>query len=482
MAIYQNAERNKILLNAYGVVIDPSLFLCYDAGNPYSVSDFTLSPSTAEITTNVFDLSQTGNSAYSIHSNQPFTSVAGSGSFATYTSYLTSSVIALTRSFDQNPLSISTWFYQDTSSATFGNASNPLPYSSSIVTNAVLNGRNRGLSLDKTKQLAVGVGNVANVVTTASIAPNEWYHATLIYTATDVKLYVNSILRYSRGSAAGASTGSFIGIGGNYALGVQTQFPGYVALPMLYSRELSQAKINQNYTSQATRFGHTNQTLPPLKLYFDPGNTNSYTGSTPTKIYDLSGNRYTGSLSASNATTADRPIYSSAGGGSLYFNGVTGAGGSGSYIGGFVSGSSAIGTIDMGTVYTIDMWLNTTAAAGIWLYSALAGYHVYTNGGDNATNLAGITSLNTNMSNNIWYNLVTIRNGAVMWCYLNGLQATPAYTTGNGVELFTLTRMGSISNGYYPRGYLGAFKVYSGVLSAVQIYNNFQSTRARYGV
>ena len=482
MAIYQNAERNKILLNAYGVVIDPSLILCYDAGNPYSLPN-------VKITSNngVTDLSPASNNG-TYYSYESANSGYG-GIFTAGNGFLdTSFTSAITASFNTNPLSISIWFNQSSSYST----DNPLPYVSYIVSNADTASQDRGLILGTNRQLSVAVGTTVTA-TTASIVPDEWYHATLVYSTTNVQLYINSILRWSRGSAAAASTGSRVGFGYNYTLGQvsTTNLLGYVALPMVYNKVLSQAEINQNYTSQAARFGLTNQTLPPLKLSFDPGNIASYdpNGATPTKIYDLSGNNYTGSLSASNATTALPPVYNSAGGGSLYFTGqALNSAGSGSYIGGFISGSSGAGSINIGNVYTIDMWVKSdTISNSMWLTQTGTVYHHYINAGDSQNNTNTSNLFEANMTVGNWYNLVTIRNGDNMWSYVNGLQivtATTSYDPGNGTNDFTLFKIGGfqIANGFYPRGYLGVFKIYDGTLTGIQVYNNYQSTRARYGV
>jgi hypothetical protein len=481
MAIYQNAPLNKILLNAYGVVIDSSLILCYDAGNPYSLPNVKINSNNG-----VTDLSPASNNG-TYYSYESANSGYG-GIFTAGNGFLTASTSAITASFNTNPLSISIWFNQSSNYST----DNPLPYESYIVSNADTASQDRGLILATNRQLSVAVGT-AVTTTTASIVPDEWYHATLVYSTTNVQLYINSILRWSKGSAAAASTGSIVGFGYNYTLGQvsTTNLLGYVALPMVYNKVLSQAEINQNYTSQAARFGLTNQTLPPLKISFDPGTIASYdpNGATPTKIYDLSGNNYTGSLSASSATHVS-PAYSSTGGGSLFFSGSASitAGTSGSYIGGFVSGSSAQGSIDIGSIYTVDMWLNpTTIVNSIWMTSGPVNmYHHWINGGDNTnrTTSTANPTFQANLVANTWYNLVTVRNGDAMWSYLNGIQLTPAYTTGNNTANFNMLKIGGYlaNSGYYVRGYMGAFKIYAGTLTGVQVYNNFQSTRARYGV
>lgn len=482
MAIYQNAERNKILLNAYGVVIDPSLILCYDAGNPYSFVDPHRGTGVSTFTETVYDLSTVANNGTIIHYLDDITTGSNGGVFTfqgsgnTQMSTGTPSIIA---SFNATPLSVSIWVKPlDTAGTTT---------QMDIITNRnSTSGTNtaRGVYLTTARQIALNIASTV-VGTGAYVVPNEWYHITFVHSSTNLRCYVNSILRYTKGSASGG-TGAAVGIGTNINL-LQYFLYGQIGLPMIYNKELSQAEITQNYTSQAARFGLTDQTLPPLKLYFDPGSTNSYTGSIPTKIYDLSGNNYTGSLSASNATTAQRPVYSSAGGGSLFFNGTTAAGGSGSYIGGFVSGSSAIGPINTGNTYTIDTWINNTALNGIWIGTAGATpYQHYINAGDNTNNIGGTSNtFQANMVINTWYNLVTVRDGDAMWCYLNGvLIATTlnSYVTGNGTANLLLTRIGNRSTDFYARGYLGAFKIYSGTLTGIQVYNNFQATRARYGI
>ena len=75
-----------------------------------------------------------------------------------------------------------------------------------------------------------------------------------------------------------------------------TQPWGYVANMMLYNTKLTQEQIKQNYDALKHVYEESNFVVSDLKLYFNPGNLTSYTGS-GTTVNDLSGNGLNGTMS-----------------------------------------------------------------------------------------------------------------------------------------------------------------------------------------
>ena len=90
----------------------------------------------------------------------------------------------------------------------------------------------------------------------------------------------------------------------------------------------------------------------------------------------------------------------------------------------------------------------------------------------------------TNILTNTWYQIGCTIDGATAKVFLNGVQensVTKAFTIGAWNSSPTIGRRGSIAQRYFP-GNIANLQVYDRVLSAAEVSQNFNATRARFGI
>lgn len=116
-------------------------------------------------------------------------------------------------------------------------------------------GWDKGLEFNNSQWL-VHVGNNYAYTGVAATA-NTWYNCCLVYTASNIFLYVNGILIWTYGSAPGSSAGSTVEIGrANYSAGAGSRFfSGAISVVAIYNRALSSDEVLQNYNAVKSRFG-----------------------------------------------------------------------------------------------------------------------------------------------------------------------------------------------------------------------------------
>lgn len=216
-----------------------------------------------------------------------------------------------------------------------------------------------------------------------------------------------------------------------------------------------------------------------LVLHLDAANVKSYPGSGST-WFDLSGN-------ANNASLINSPSFNSSNGGSIVFDGVNQKG-------------TFNTPISSSSNQTYEIWTNAIASASTDGYAYIlhnnavdtsTGNSYLTIGikptqeyyaafnGAYATMSSGVTANNSNI-----VNIVLSWDGLTQRFYINGelkdsesLGATPlnfSNITSFGDDKSTTTRM--------IQGKIYLIKVYSKALSDVEIKQNFNALRGRYGV
>ena len=206
-----------------------------------------------------------------------------------------------------------------------------------------------------------------------------------------------------------------------------------------------------------------------LVLYLDAGSPNSFYPLTAgTTWKDISGNSY-------NSTLVNGPTYSFANGGSIVFDGVDDY-----YTGSFVCNK---------TFYSVDFWIYPTTVSN---YNQGIGFNNFWGDFGVHTDAAGGVYVGTSVASrispwrnnvyvtNVWQNFTwTFNNGASAF-YKNGVLETSATLAVSTSPQFTTVFSGTV-NGL--TGRLANFKVYSGkALTASEITQNFQATRARFGI
>lgn len=224
------------------------------------------------------------------------------------------------------------------------------------------------------------------------------------------------------------------------------------------------------------------------KSYATPlvAGTRGTTNATGGGWVDLSGNGKHGEL-------VNGPTYNSDNGGSLVFDGTN------DYI-----NLGNVGTI--GNFQTIDVWFYSTSVTNYRNILDM-NYGNYANTGNvgprleqstggstgwvwsgNTTNNSLLNSQGTNysISANTWYNATWVNNNGTVAVYLNGTVTASGISSPNG--FLTTYGAASIGRGFhldssrYFAGRVPLLKIYNKALSATEVQQNFEATRARFGV
>lgn len=199
-----------------------------------------------------------------------------------------------------------------------------------------------------------------------------------------------------------------------------------------------------------------------LILAVDAGFTPSYPRS-GTTLYDMSTKDANGIINGTTFTQS--PGYFS-------FNGTSD----------FISG--ATNTASIGD-FTVNVWVylssNTTAGAGIYSWSGSTGFGFLQMGGSpNYPFQFGNAIAPSAPALNTWYMVTGTRdsNGTEI-LYINGSQVSLSNgSTGFG----SIYNIGRRVDGVYLNGRIGIVQVYSTVLNYLQISQNFEAQRTRFGI
>ena len=217
-------------------------------------------------------------------------------------------------------------------------------------------------------------------------------------------------------------------------------------------------------------------------LHYDIGNIASYPGSGAT-VTDLMGN--------SNATLYNGPTYSS---GYLGFDGTNDA---------LITNTSLSAKVTS-DITSISMWAYPMdngvllSEVGTSSLPNAAGWHNSTMemvagtmkfGMWNGTSISSITSSIATPLNN-WYYFMIVYDGTTLRAYVNGTPAgTNTFTRQNpiegGAEIYyaiAATDSTNMGDGTYASMRLGQFQVYNVALGAPQVAQNFNDSRATYGI
>jgi len=188
---------------------------------------------------------------------------------------------------------------------------------------------------------------------------------------------------------------------------------------------------------------------------------------------DLSGNACHGEI-------INGPTYDSANGGSLVFDGTN------DYIS--IANNTALDT----QTPSVEVWVKTDATSqnGFWFEKGAVNsqYALFQEGANitwrHTTNVASLTAPAASyMSTSNWAQVVGTYTSGDRRIYVNGVQVASdslAYTiptNSSGI------RIGSyLDGGYFYDGKIAIVRVYNVALTAAQVAQNFNATRARFGV
>lgn len=224
----------------------------------------------------------------------------------------------------------------------------------------------------------------------------------------------------------------------------------------------------------------TTPVMSGLELWYDPSQSTSYPG-TGTTLYDLS-------ASSVNATISGSP---------------TDAGNWFTFTGSQSIQTGNLAGLFSGWQHSLEIWFSPSAAGVVFSDTGLGptntnyhatGLEVYQTGpfyltnamlwsGTAVTRVGGGT-----VSLNSWYQLVRVYNGSnTAYAYLNKVKAADtaiAWSTPNpGWYLnFGSSETTSFATSSAFQGKLGAIRLYNRVLSQAEVTENYNATKALYGL
>jgi hypothetical protein len=213
-----------------------------------------------------------------------------------------------------------------------------------------------------------------------------------------------------------------------------------------------------------------------LVMYLDAANTRSYPG-TGTTWTDLSQYK-------SNGTLTNGPTFSSTNGGGIVFDGTNN----------FVLLTSGAALLTQTSNITMEIWFYKTGTGlNYRLFyngnSGANGYGFYTGVCSTPTTLLGIlfggvacNVVSTTVAINTWYHAVfTNTSGNVNTLYLNGVSvSTATQTYAAPTTETTIGAATNASNAY--AGRIAIAKLYNRALTATEVLQNYNSTKARFGL
>jgi len=207
-----------------------------------------------------------------------------------------------------------------------------------------------------------------------------------------------------------------------------------------------------------------------LVLCLDAGNPRSYPG-TGTTWYDVSSDNTKG-------TVANGASYNNGNLGAFVFDGIDD----------YVDCGNPI-SCQLSTALTLESWVNPTSTSGlgnIIQKNLNNGYRCRIENGNLWAHSSGIAAVSSGSpcSNGAWWHCVATFGPAGIACYVNGVSVAsnsnpyaPSNATAGNVQLGCFTPGSETFNGK-----IAIAKIYNRVLSLIEIQQNFNATRGRYGI
>ena len=308
-------------------------------------------------------------------------------------------------------------------------------------------------------------GGWSTVQSTSTLSLNTWYYGAVTFDTTNGwKLYLNGIQESTSNSTTTFDGNGEILIGayGN----ASNLFTGKITNSMVYNRVLSQSEILQNYYNGPI-------VTSGLTLALDAGNLVSY-GGTGTSWKDLNGNN--------NFTLINGVSYDALDSGCLSFDGTN---------------DIATGTVPTlntggGQYNTVTFWMYLRGSNGGFPFE-LGGYRLWVPGNNFGFNTGNsdIYGIPSSQLIDKWVHV-----GAVFYngeytnnnkLYINGTLQTLTQRTGSASagSAGTGIAIGGYQGDYtsYPfYGKIGPMQMYAGELTQLQVQQNYNAQRGRFGI
>jgi hypothetical protein len=320
----------------------------------------------------------------------------------------------------------------------------------------------------------------------SGFADYSYHHLVTTFDGRYTRLYVDGVLTDTEdlgtsGNVIGydADNSILIGAEATGTTGAAGQYwRGKVGLTRIWNRALTDAQVTEIYAENSERFA--NIVATNLQLYLTAADPSSYPG-TGTTWTDLSANGYTTTLSGAPAFNSTY----------FTFDGTTEYVDTNQSLG---AESFSVGAWFRTTASGINMILSKETTAGwpwnyrIWLNSGqIIGDIAQSGGTNNAINSSGPT-----YNDGSWHLVMFTRNDSTLTLYVDGSQIasqgdTLTGTIVNAQELWigrsAFTAGGTRPTGSYQyTGDIGQIFIYDAVLTPTQVLQNYDATRATYGL
>tara|TARA_R100000329_G_scaffold59014_1_gene53120 strand:- start:1137 stop:4745 length:3609 start_codon:yes stop_codon:yes gene_type:complete len=331
-------------------------------------------------------------------------------------------------------------------------------------------------------QAAVGGSNMALrrdsafAITTSGIDAfdNNWHHHVIARNGSTITYYIDNVSRGTETYSGSISSGTHLKIGGFSGGGYHIQ--GSLPQVRIYDGTgFTASQVLQNYN--ATKSQYLGLITTNLVLHLDASNSSSYSGSGTTWT-DLSS-------SSNDGTLTNGVTYDSNNGGVLVFDGTDD----------YVVTSSDM--FNANADFTLSVWLlSDTFATGV-SYAVVADvansqslYLRYNDGSfklvNSNTAILGTFS-SSSLSTNTWYDITLTRSSNTYTLYVNG-SSVSSLTGISHSFTHSPTTIGANNNNSAPPAYKNNFDgkiaqvlAYSAALSASEVQQNYNATKATYG-
>ena len=334
--------------------------------------------------------------------------------------------------------------------------------------------------------------------TTTTLSTNTWIHFTITKKPGQaVKIYLDGVI--SGGLLSGSNSANVTYTTTNYAtIGVNKYsnsissdagyWHGKIDSLNVYQKELTQVEVTELYNSgNGKQITTTPIVQTGLVLNLDASRSSSYTG-TGTTWTDISGN-------GNNGTLVNGPIFGTASGGVITFDGVND----------YVSIAGLANYLNNKNKFSYETWFkvnNTTSFGTLFSFGNNDNYSndiiffisgnqicLQVNNGADGGAVAGFTSTG-------WNNMCVIYDGTQtgntnrLKLYLNGVQQTLSFGSYNVPASTSNTSMVNAGLGAYSTGGWNNFisgsivtsRLYTASLIDSEVLQNFNSTKTRFGL
>jgi hypothetical protein len=313
----------------------------------------------------------------------------------------------------------------------------------------------------------VNSSSAAGAVYLSNPQANVVYYATATYENRTLKGYIN-------GNLVSTNSLNFDPVNGsNNTLNIGAYGPFVIPFWRFYNKPLSAAEVQQNYQAEQYRFETpAGPVTDGLVLNFDASNLDSYPG-TGTTWYTLAG--------SDNGTLINGPLFSTEAGGCIVFDGVDD----------YVSFGNPLDQSQLSQVWTVQAWINITTKPAQILVSGLgSGLYIEFTQGNNS-----LLYLNSGVNDYYTYGgqftaqgwvLATFRfnnaNGdRQIWRNLSNISTFGPNNTSTPLAQGGTFTIGSNSSSTI-LGKIGNVLFYNRYLSDAEITQNYNATKAKFGL